>query len=600
MRGVAGTRMVTPARDRVRLGAAARLGRRLGVLGMLVLAGLALLASVAAAASPPLNESAPAISGSARDGQRLKASKGAWSSQEPLDYGYQWSRCGADGAGCEAISGAARATYRVVSADVGHTLRVAVTATGKDSEAHTTASSAPSAQVQAAAPARHKAAGVTGNPEDGQLLTAGTGSWKGTQPMSYAYQWQACTRSACEAVPGATEPEYRPVTSQIGSKIRVVVTATNAAGSASAASRATKAVRAGPPVAIAPPTIAGGLQEGLMLTASPGTWVGTGPLGFGYEWKRCSALGGGCEAIAGATEPTYEISPLDLASKLEVVVRATGAAGAASATSAETQPVLGILPSNTVLPSIGGVLQEGGLLSVGTGSWSGSAPIEYGYQWQLCNAVGAACVDIAEATGSTLPLSVADIGKTLDVVVTATNVAGSTSVASSVTGLIAGILPSNTVLPSIGGVLQEGGLLSVGTGSWSGSAPIEYGYQWQLCNAVGAACVDIAEATGSTLPLSVADIGKTLDVVVTATNVAGSTSVASSVTGLIAGILPSNTVLPSIGGVLQEGGLLSVGTGSWSVRRRSNTAISGSCVMRWVRRVWISLKRRGHAAAVCG
>ena len=296
----------------------------------------------------------------------------------------------------------------------------------------------------------------------------------------------------------------------------------------------------------------------------PGTWVGTGPLGFGYEWKRCSALGGGCEAIAGATEPTYEISPLDLASKLEVVVRATGAAGAASATSAETQPVLGILPSNTVLPSIGGVLQEGGLLSVGTGSWSGSAPIEYGYQWQLCNAVGAACVDIAEATGSTLPLSVADIGKTLDVVVTATNVAGSTSVASSVTGLIAGILPSNTVLPSIGGVLQEGGLLSVGTGSWSGSAPIEYGYQWQLCNAVGAACVDIAEATGSTLPLSVADIGKTLDVVVTATNVAGSTSVASSVTGLIAGILPSNTVLPSISGLLQNGGLLSVAAGTWT------------------------------------
>ncbi len=116
---------------------------------------------------------------------------------------------------------------------------------------------------------------------------------------------------------------------------------------------------------------------------------------------------------------------------------------------------------------------------------------------------------------------------------TATNVAGSTSVASSVTGLIAGILPSNTVLPSISGLLQNGGLLSVAAGTWTGSAPISYSYQWQLCNAVTKVCANIGEATNATLKLSLADVGGLLDVVVKATNAAGSTSVTSDLTGLI-------------------------------------------------------------------
>jgi hypothetical protein len=536
--------------------------RVLGPL-LLVAVGCSLATAAAEAAEGPANISAPAISGIARDGQRLKVGKGAWSGAKPIAYAYAWSRCDASGNSCTAIVSARKATYKLVHEDVGHTLRAAVSAS--DSGGETTASAQPSEVVASSAPAKRKRPVISGSPRDGQLMTVGNGTWRGTPPQSFAYQWQACSKSgACSDIAGATAASYRVATAQIGQKLRTVVTATNVAGQASVNSMASKPIAAGPPVNTGAPTVSGSLQEGQTLSASDGQWAGTAPISFAYQWLRCSVLGGACQEIAGATGPTYTAGAEDLASNLAVVVTASNAQGSASATSAETQPILGILPKNTALPSISGLLQDGGLLSVATGSWSGSQPISYAIQWQLCNALGEACKDLTGATGSSLKLDPSQIGKTLAAVVTATNAAGSTSATTSITGLISGLLPKNTSLPSISGLLQDGSLLSASQGSWSGSEPISYAYQWQLCNALGKACEDLAGATGSSLELDPSEIGKTLALVVTATNTAGSTSATSSITGLIAGILPKNTALPSISGLLQDGGLLSVATGSWS------------------------------------
>lgn len=54
---------------------------------------------------------------------------GTWSG-EPVGYEYQWKRCNASGSECVDIAGAAASTYVPVEADVGHTLRVKVTAKG--------------------------------------------------------------------------------------------------------------------------------------------------------------------------------------------------------------------------------------------------------------------------------------------------------------------------------------------------------------------------------------------------------------------------------------------------------------------------------------
>ncbi len=118
-------------------------------------------------------------------------------------------------------------------------------------------------------------------------------------------------------------------------------------------------------------------------------------------------------------------------------------------------------------------------------------------------------------------------------IVKATNATGTTTATTPITGLITGLLPKNTALPSISGLLLNGQLLSVTSGSWTGTQPITYTYQWQLCNALGGSCANISGATGSSLQLAYGDVGGLLDVVVKATNVAGSTSVTSPLTGLI-------------------------------------------------------------------
>ncbi len=526
---------------------------------------LALAGAAYAGSGPSVTGALPTITGPTKDGLSVKVAKGLWNGQTPLTYTYRWERCDSTGGACEAIPGAVKGSYRATHVDVGHTFRVVVTATNE--LAGTSATAEHTAVVVAAPPVRASYPKLTGVAKDGQALSAGTGTWKGTPPFSYSYRWEDCNLAgeSCSIVPGAEASTYRPSTAQIGTRVRGLVTATNAVGFASAQTVASRKIVPGPPVNLAPPTIAGSLQDGQTLTAGEGSWAGTAPLSFSYQWARCPLLGGGpCEAIAGATESTYSLAASDIASKLTVTVTAANGLGSASATSAETQPVLAILPSNTLPPSITGLLQDGQLLSIGTGVWSGSGPISYSYQWQLCGALGGPCADISQATGSTLRLSPADIGGALQVLVTATNAAGSATVLATVTSLVSGLLPANTSAPSISGVLQDGQLLGTVTGSWSGSGPISYSYQWQECNASGEACSNISAATGATLSLITGLIGSTVDVVVTATNVAGSTSVTTPASGLIGGLLPSNTSMPSVSGLLQDGQLLSAVAGTWS------------------------------------
>ena len=51
------------------------------------------------------------------------------------------------------------------------------------------------------------------------------------------------------------------------------------------------------PANTAPPTIAGTAHEGDTLTADPGTWTGTQPIKYAFEWQRCTATGASCAAI---------------------------------------------------------------------------------------------------------------------------------------------------------------------------------------------------------------------------------------------------------------------------------------------------------------
>jgi mannan endo-1,4-beta-mannosidase len=99
-----------------------------------------------------------------------------------------------------------------------------------------------------------------------------------------------------------------------------------------------------PPQNTAPPTISGQPQVGLTLTASSGSWSGSTPMSFVYQWARCDGSGNNCSSISGATLSAYTTSSADQNSTLRVVVTASNGAGSASATSAPAGPIAGAPP----------------------------------------------------------------------------------------------------------------------------------------------------------------------------------------------------------------------------------------------------------------
>jgi hypothetical protein len=104
---------------------------------------------VVSSANAPKNTSPPTISGTPKVGEELAADPGTWTGGVQ-SFSYQWERCSAGGTACADVTGATGKAYGVRAADVGHTLRVAVTATNASDSA--TAVSAPTAVVTSGSP----------------------------------------------------------------------------------------------------------------------------------------------------------------------------------------------------------------------------------------------------------------------------------------------------------------------------------------------------------------------------------------------------------------------------------------------------------------
>lgn len=92
----------------------------------------------------PVNRGAPTISGTPQVGFALLEANGTWANT-PYSYSRQWQRCDAVGANCADIAGATGYSYHPTTGDVGHRLRIGVSASnpaGSSADAYSAPSSA--------------------------------------------------------------------------------------------------------------------------------------------------------------------------------------------------------------------------------------------------------------------------------------------------------------------------------------------------------------------------------------------------------------------------------------------------------------------------
>ena len=195
-------------------------------------------ATTAVVAPVPAPTRAPVVSGIAAVGKSFATTNGKWNTT--ASFTYQWLRCAANGSGCAAIPAATASTYPLVGADAGHVLKAVVSATNA---AGTTSSTSAASAVVAAAPHTTSAPRISGRAKVGKRLTGTHGAWSGP-PTTYQYSWLRCAAHGNNCVPikKATKTTYRITRKDAGHRLRLRVTAVNAAGRQTAKSPATRRV----------------------------------------------------------------------------------------------------------------------------------------------------------------------------------------------------------------------------------------------------------------------------------------------------------------------------------------------------------------------
>jgi hypothetical protein len=335
-----------------------RLLLRVALLAGVLCAGL--IAPASSYALPPFNTSPPSLSGNAQVGQTLTEGHGNWLNGT-TGYSYQWMRCNILGLSCSSIPQATAQTYVPVAEDVGHRLKVAETASNFNGSGFPAESSTTSV-VLPAIPELLSLPYITGTVRLGQVLTVVPGTWT-SEPTSFSYQWLRCSSAgaSCAPIPGATGTSYKTVAEDVGHKLRVTETASNAGGSAGPAeAAATPAALPLAPENTSPPTITGLARPGQTLTVGHGSWANV-PSDYSYQWLLCNSAGASCAAIAGATAQTYVPPVADVGRTLRVTETAsneggTGGPAESAPTAVQAVPVASTTTSG-LSPSLPASLQ---------------------------------------------------------------------------------------------------------------------------------------------------------------------------------------------------------------------------------------------------
>ncbi|MGH2958077.1 MAG: hypothetical protein ACRDKE_00615, partial [Solirubrobacterales bacterium] len=307
----------------------------------------------------PANTGLPTFSGTAKVGSVLAGGQGTWTPADAT-LANAWLRCTSTLlASCSPIASQTGSTYTLVAADDGMYIRLRVTGTTTAGSAM--AESSASAQIitdndndgvvdgsddclgetgtkpNGCLPSDIVGTGVptiSGNLVVGQTMSSTNGTWSILHDQlgpTMSRQWQRCddaTAASCSNIGGATGGVYTLTASDLGKRVRVIVTLTNADDAASQPSAISTAVipANSPPVNNTAPTITGTTEVGNTLTATgvSADWTPAN-VSLAYAWLRCTddLSEASCAAIGSATSSTYALVAADSDSYIRVRVTAT-------------------------------------------------------------------------------------------------------------------------------------------------------------------------------------------------------------------------------------------------------------------------------------
>jgi type II secretory pathway pseudopilin PulG len=250
-------------------------------------------------------------------------------------YGKLWVLLGSTGSNGTLASTNGQNLYLADVSKSGTVCTLTVTNDGPPVYGGCGGASSGSAGVVVVAPASG-AVSISGTAKEGQSLTANNSNWSGNP--TYSYQWQDCDQSGnnCTAIAGANQQTYTLVSTDVDNTVRVLVSASNAGGSAQTTSPQTGVVVAGSaPAESVLPKLSGNSQEGQTIATTTGTWVGSGAKTYTYQWQS-SPDNSTWSAISGATANSYTLPPGSAGTYYRAIVTATSSGGSTPATSSNT------------------------------------------------------------------------------------------------------------------------------------------------------------------------------------------------------------------------------------------------------------------------
>jgi hypothetical protein len=299
------------------------------------------------------------------------------------------------------------------------------------------------------------------------------------------------------AISGATSSTYTLVDADIGSKISVTASYTDAQGTAESVSSAQTGT-----IIASTISISGVVQEDDILSIDLGDFKGANS----YQWKRGGA------AISGATSSTYTLVQADVDAVITVTV-GSSVNGVADVTSPQTAAVANVndAPAGAVTLSGTGIVSYSLSFTHNISDEDGIANGSISFQWK-------SGTDNVGNGGSSYVLTSNDANKDISVVASYTDLQNN---AHSVVSNSISVVPASV---SISGTATEDQTLSVST-NLQGNLD----YQWKR------GANNISGATSNTYDLVQDDVGSAITVTV-GTDINGVNDLTSNATANVANL----------------------------------------------------------------